>query len=164
MFVKHKKSDSDLLSYVSITAPVTGSMFSIEEVQDEVFSSGYMGKGVAFDPIEGTVKSPISGKVSYIVGTKHAIIIEHVSGLNFLIHIGINTVDLKGEGFNVFVNIGDQVSVGDLLITFELNRIKSAGYNPHVLVVVIGERTIDIECDFGHVISAETLAFRVVLN
>lgn len=165
MFAKRIKRDSDLLSYVSITAPVTGSMFPIEEVQDEAFSRGYMGEGVAFDAIEGTVKAPISGRISYVVATKHAIVIEHASGLQFLIHIGIDTVDLQGEGFDVFVNVGDQVSVGELLITFDLDRIKSAGYHPHVLVVVIGEKTIDhIECDFRHVVSAEPYAFRVVLS
>ena len=140
-------------------------MFSIGEVQDEAFSRGYMGDGVAFDPIEGTVKAPISGKILYIVETKHAIVIEHASGLQFLIHIGIDTVDLQGEGFDVFVNYGDQVSVGDLLITFDLDRIKSAGYKPHVIVVVIGEQNINhIECNFRNVVIAEPHAFRVVLS
>ncbi|URN95729.1 MAG: PTS glucose transporter subunit IIA [Candidatus Pristimantibacillus lignocellulolyticus] len=165
MFVKRIKRDSDLLSYVSITAPVTGNMFSIDEVQDEAFSRGYMGEGVAFDPIEGTVKAPISGRISYVVETKHAIVIEHASGLQFLIHVGIDTVDLQGEGFEVFVKYGDQVSEGELLITFDLDHIKSAGYKPHVLVVVIGERNIDhIECNFRNVIIAEPHAFRVVLS
>lgn len=165
MFAKRIKRDLDLLSYVSITAPVTGSMFSIHEVQDEAFSRGYMGDGVAFDPIEGTVMAPIGGRVSYIGETKHAIVIEHDSGLQFLIHIGIDTVDLQGEGFEVFVKYGDLVSVGDLLITFDLDHITSAGYTPHVLVVVIGERNIGrIECDFRNVVIAESHAFRVVLS
>lgn len=164
MFLKRLNRNSELLSSVTIAAPVTGNMFSIDKVEDEVFASGYMGEGVAFDPIDGTVVAPISGRVSYIVETKHAIIIEHASGLLFFIHIGIDTVDLKGEGFNVFVNVGDKVSTGDLLITFDLNVIKEAGYKSYVLVVVIKEKVIDrIECEFRQVVSTEP-AFHVMLS
>lgn len=151
--------------YVAVAAPVAGRLFPLHEVQDEAFSRGFMGKGVAIDPFNGYVVAPISGRVSHVIDTKHAILIEHSSGLQFLLHIGIDTVDLKGEGFRVPVKADDSITEGQILMEFDLHNIRKAGYSAHVLVIAIGERLIDyIECEYRVVQAAEPNVFRIALK
>lgn len=109
----------------TITSPLRGQLIPITDVSDEVFSKKMMGDGFAIDPEDGTVVSPVDGKVKTVFPTKHAIGLETENGLEILIHIGLDTVNLKGEGFEVFVTEGDQVKQGQKLLTFDLQSLKT---------------------------------------
>ncbi|MFP5111397.1 PTS sugar transporter subunit IIA [Bacillaceae bacterium C204] len=101
---------------VEIYTPVNGSIIALEDVPDPVFSQKMMGEGIAVIPTNGNIHSPVKGTVILIAATKHAIGIRAENGVEILVHVGLETVSLKGEGFNSVVNVGDQVSVGQLLI------------------------------------------------
>lgn len=111
-------------SVVHIIAPLNGKIVDITHVPDPVFSQKMMGDGVAIEPIDGLVVSPIEGEVVSIFPTKHAIGLKTKSGLELLIHIGLETVNLNGEGFETFVTVGDKIKPGDKLISFNLHIIK----------------------------------------
>lgn len=116
-------------------APVQGEMKLISETPDETFSQKMMGDGVVIFPTGNEVVSPCNGKIRMIFPTKHAIGIESDEGVEMLIHVGIDTVKLNGEGFEVLVNVDDQVKKGDKLLTFDLNYIrKNAASDATVLV------------------------------
>lgn len=118
-------------SYVEkevIESPLTGTVLPLSEVKDEAFSSGAMGKGLAIEPTEGKVVSPVKGEVTALFPTGHAIGITSDEGVELLIHIGMDTVQLDGEGFTAHVKAGDRVEVGQTLIEFDIDLIKQAGY------------------------------------
>ncbi|MFX3624423.1 MAG: PTS glucose transporter subunit IIA [Ectobacillus sp.] len=103
-----------------IAAPLTGEVKNIEDVPDPVFAQRMMGDGVAIIPSEGTVVSPVEGEVVQLFHTKHAIGIKSKNGVEILIHVGLETVSLNGEGFEAHVSQGQKVKAGDKLITFDL--------------------------------------------
>lgn len=102
-----------------LTAPVTGTVISLENVPDQVFAKKIMGDGVAFQYDGSTIFSPCDGKVKMIAETKHAIGITDSAGADILIHIGLDTVALNGEGFTVNVSVGDKVSKGQPVISID---------------------------------------------
>ena len=106
-------------------APLEGELIPITEVPDQVFSEKMMGDGFAILPSEGMVVSPVEGEIISIFPTKHAISIKSDSGHEILIHVGIDTVKLKGEGFDTKITEGARISKGQLLMTFDLNNIKT---------------------------------------
>lgn len=114
-----KKNKQEL----TLVAPLTGKVLSITEVPDPVFSEKMMGEGIAIEPSKGEVVAPCAGKVVQVAPTKHAIGIETETGEEILIHVGLDTVNLKGEGFTVKVNENDEIKQGDLLIEFDLDFI-----------------------------------------
>ncbi|MGE7602487.1 PTS sugar transporter subunit IIA [Peribacillus sp. NPDC097675] len=124
-----------------IYAPINGEILSIEDVPDPVFNQKMMGEGVAIIPIDGNVASPIDGKVIQVAPTKHAIGIETDDGTEILIHIGLETVALKGEGFDVKVNVGDSISVGQLLLTYNLQLIKEQAKSDMLIMVITNSQT-----------------------
>ena len=112
---------------ISITAPMTGDIMEITQVEDEVFSEKMVGDGIAINPSEGIVVSPVKGEILQVFPTKHALGIKTEEGLEILIHIGIDTVELKGNGFKTYVKAGDRVETGDKLLEVDLNFIKENG-------------------------------------
>ncbi|MBS4196295.1 N-acetylglucosamine-specific PTS transporter subunit IIBC [Lederbergia citri] len=104
--------------------PITGEVVPITDVPDQVFSQKMMGDGFAIIPEKGTVVSPVDGEILNVFPTKHAIGIQSSQGYEILIHVGIDTVNLKGEGFTIHVNDGEHVSKGQELLTFDLDYIK----------------------------------------
>lgn len=100
-------------------------MVPLEQVPDPVFSEKMMGDGVAVIPEEGVLVSPVEGEVVQVFHTKHAIGIKSVSGLDILLHIGLETVELNGEGFNVFIKEGQTVKVGDPLLNFDISFLRN---------------------------------------
>jgi PTS system, glucose subfamily, IIA component len=130
MFGLFKKKKNSFLS------PMTGKSVSIKEVPDETFSSEMLGKGVAIIPSDGLVTSPTSGKVSMIFETLHAISILADTGEEILIHIGLDTVKMNGDGFSSYVKVGDIVKPKDPLIKADLEKIKSAGFNPITVMLI----------------------------
>ncbi|MDP4096213.1 PTS glucose transporter subunit IIA [Paenibacillus sp. P96] len=131
-----KNKPTEEAEVISIASPLTGACVSLEEVPDEAFAQGAMGPGAAMIPQEGRLVAPIDGKVVHLIKSHHAVMLEHASGLQLLLHIGINTVSLKGQGFTPQVQTGDQVTVGQTLIEFDLSAITSAGY-PVITPVII---------------------------
>ncbi|MGI6108691.1 MAG: beta-glucoside-specific PTS transporter subunit IIABC [Eubacteriaceae bacterium] len=106
-----------------IAAPVPGKIIPLVDIGDGVFSEGVLGQGFGIEPEEGSVYAPFDGKVVLIPDTKHAIALESSDGAEVLIHVGIDTVDLKGEGFTPLVSVGDQVKAGQKLMDFDLDKI-----------------------------------------
>lgn len=119
-----------------IFSPLTGAALPLSEVSDEAFSSGAMGRGLAVVPAVGEVVAPMDGVVTSLFPTGHAIGITSEAGTDVLIHIGVNTVSLKGKYFTPMVKEGDKVKQGDLLIRFDLEQIKAAGYETTTPVIV----------------------------
>ena len=124
---------------IEIPAPLSGKVVPLTAVPDEAFAGKHMGDGLAIEPSEGKIIAPFDGTVSHLIHTNHAIIIEHVSGLQVLIHIGINTVALNGDGFQAHVSSGDAFQAGDTLITFDLGKIEAAGYSSVTPIVIANE-------------------------
>ncbi|EPW8883597.1 glucose-specific PTS transporter subunit IIBC [Staphylococcus aureus] len=122
--VAEDKSVTSELSHI-VHAPLTGEVTPLSEVPDQVFSEKMMGDGIAIKPSQGEVRAPFNGKVQMIFPTKHAIGLVSDSGLELLIHIGLDTVKLNGEGFTLHVEEGQEVKQGDLLINFDLDYIRN---------------------------------------
>ncbi len=110
-----------------IFSPLEGEVINVSDIRDPTFSSGLLGEGVGIIPRSGKVIAPFDGHVSSLFSTKHAINLISDSGIELLIHIGINTVKLNGEGFTAYVKSGDAISAGDLLIEFDIDAIQKAG-------------------------------------
>ena len=119
-----------------IGSPLTGKVLSLTEVPDEVFSSEALGKGIAINPTVGEVVAPANGKITALFETGHAIGITTEFGTEMLIHIGIDTVEMRGVGFDALVEKDQFVSAGQTLVRFDINAIKEAGYSPIVPIVV----------------------------
>ncbi|HFQ1527545.1 TPA: glucose-specific PTS transporter subunit IIBC [Staphylococcus aureus] len=122
--VAEDKSATSELSHI-VHAPLTGEVTPLSEVPDQVFSEKMMGDGIAIKPSQGEVRAPFNGKIQMIFPTKHAIGLVSDSGLELLIHIGLDTVKLNGEGFTLHVEEGQEVKQGDLLINFDLDYIRN---------------------------------------
>ncbi|TCP24849.1 PTS system IIA component (Glc family) [Scopulibacillus darangshiensis] len=127
---KHKQTEEHIL------APVGGEVVAIEEVPDPTFSQKMMGDGVAIKPNEGKVVAPFDGEIMQLFPTKHAVGIKGKSGLEVLIHIGLETVSLDGEGFEGHVTAGDKVRAGDTLVTFDLGMIKEKAADTITPIVI----------------------------
>ncbi len=125
-----------LLQKESIPAPLEGRVLPLSEVADAAFSQGVLGKGMAVEPTKGVVTSPVNGVVETIFPTKHAVGLTSDSGIEVLIHIGMDTVQLEGKYFTAFVESGDRVTAGQKLITFDMEKIKDAGYSLVTPVVI----------------------------
>ncbi|MCI6464631.1 MAG: beta-glucoside-specific PTS transporter subunit IIABC [Faecalicatena sp.] len=120
-----------------VLSPIAGKVISLKEVKDETFAQGILGKGIAVIPEDGRVVAPFDGKVVTIFPTKHAIGLEDESGrIQVLIHIGMDTVELNGEGFTSFVEEGSVIKKGDALITFEMDKIKEKGYDITTPIII----------------------------
>ena len=121
---------------IEIQAPIEGTVYVITEVNDPVFQQKIVGDGVAILPSRGRVVAPVDGTVSLLFETKHAISLKSVQGVEILIHVGLDTVNLKGENFISHIKTGDVVQAGDLLLEFEMEKIKAAGYDLITPVVI----------------------------
>ena len=108
----------------TIMAPLSGTVRQLEEVPDPVFAGKMVGDGIAIEPSDGIVVAPFDAEVVQLFPTKHAIGLRGKSGLEVLIHIGLETVSLKGEGFEAFIKQGDQVKMGEKLVQFDMTIVK----------------------------------------
>lgn len=119
-----------------IYAPMQGKVLKLSEISDQAFSSGALGKGLAIEPTDGRVYSPVDGTVTMLFRTNHAIGITSNKGLEILIHVGMDTVEMDGQGFQAHVKQGDKIKAGDLLLEVDLNKIKEAGFETATPVLV----------------------------
>ncbi|MFC0300507.1 PTS system trehalose-specific EIIBC component [Virgibacillus soli] len=139
-----------------IYAPLTGKVLPLEQVPDPTFSQKMMGDGLAIEPTDGKVVAPVDGKVLQVFPTKHAIGLQSESGAEILIHIGLDTVNLQGKGFEVHVEQGDKIRVGDPLVTFDLNFVRTHAMSPITPIVitngdslVISKKTSELHAQAG---------------
>ena len=121
---------------VEVSAPVSGAVVPLAEVKDKVFASGALGKGIGIVPSNGKVYAPFAGTVVTAFPTGHAFGIKSADGVEVLIHVGIDTVQLEGKGFAAAVTQGQVVEAGDLLATVDLDVVTAAGYDPTTIVVI----------------------------
>ncbi|MFY4776027.1 PTS sugar transporter subunit IIA [Metabacillus sp. RGM 3146] len=124
MFKKLFGKKEEKVMEETVFSPLTGKLVSLEEVPDPVFSQKMMGDGMALEPSDGLVVSPVEGEIIQLFHTKHAIGIRSKTGMEILIHIGLETVGMNGEGFEAHVKEGDKVKPGDRLLTCDLALIK----------------------------------------
>lgn len=144
---------------LEIISPLEGDIIALTEVKDEVFSSKVIGNGVALIPTDGIVTAPANCKIVSLFPTLHAIGLKLDNGAELLIHIGLNTVELKGKYFEAYVTQGDSVKKGNKLISFDIDKIKKAGYDITTPVIVsnTGDFANVIPCENGHVSSKDII-------
>lgn len=130
------KTEAAKKTNVSISAPIKGNVVALADVKDEVFSSESMGKGIAIEPEEGKVYAPADGVISTFFPTGHAIGITTDLGAEILIHVGMDTVEMNGDGFEPQKSQGDKVKKGDLLLKFNIDKIKAAGHPVTTPVII----------------------------
>jgi PTS system beta-glucosides-specific IIC component len=121
---------------IMITSPIEGEVLPLSMVKDPVFRDKIVGDGVAILPSKGRVVAPADGTVAMLFDTRHAISIRTEQGVELLIHIGLDTVNLKGQFFTAHVSAGDTVKKGDLLVEFDVDGIKGAGYEIMTPVII----------------------------
>ncbi|MGG4207183.1 PTS system trehalose-specific EIIBC component [Paenibacillus jamilae] len=133
------------LDVLEVRTPVRGRVVPLEQVPDPAFAERQMGQGIAVEPKDGKILAPFSGKVIHIMmKSKHALILEHSTGVQILVHVGINTVSLKGEGFTMHVETNQTVEQGQLLMEFDRDLIQKSGY-PVITPVIVPDGQSMIE-------------------
>ncbi len=120
----------------TIYAPVSGKVIDRTDIPDETFASGAMGDGAGIDPAEGVVTAPFDGEVASVMDTGHAVGLVSEDGMELLIHVGVDTVKMNGEGFHMFAKEGQKVKTGEKLLEFDIDKIRKAGFSPVTAVLV----------------------------
>ena len=133
---KEEKPEKTEAQATALFAHLNGDVVALEDVEDEAFSSKVLGEGVAIEPTKGELYAPCDGKVEMVFDTKHAINLVSSTGCEILLHIGIDTVKLNGEFFEAHVSDGQEVHKGDLLISFDIDGIKQAGYKTTTPMII----------------------------
>ncbi len=134
--VEANEAAAPVLTDETILSPIVGSIVDLKDVNDPVFSSGAMGQGIAVKPSEGVIYAPADAEVTIAFATGHAYGLKTENGAEILIHVGIDTVSMNGEGFNQQVAQGDKVKAGDVLGTFDATKIAAAGLDDTTMVIV----------------------------
>lgn len=136
--VKDTQNETAAISTKSgmILAPVKGNVIAREDIPDPTFAAGVLGDGVGIEPSEGVVVAPCDGEISSVTDTCHAIGITGTEDMEILIHVGIDTVNMQGDGFNLLVSEGDKVKAGQKLLTFDMDKIRAAGYSTTTAVLL----------------------------
>ena len=124
--------------------PIEGEVIALADIADGVFSEGVLGQGCGIRPKEEKVFAPASGEITVVAETKHAIGMTTEDGAEVLIHVGLDTVDMKGDGFSPQIKVGDRVKCGDLLMTFQMNKIKAAGHPATTAFIVTNLNDIEV--------------------
>ena len=166
MFKKLFGKGKEVNKEIEIYAQVTGEYINIENIPDPVFAQKMMGEGFGINPTEGEVVSPIEGKVDNVFPTKHAIGLKADNGLEILVHIGLDTVQLDGQGFEILVSSGDTVQVGDPLLKFDLEYIRNNAKDViSPIIITNSDQTESIHVnDVKAVIKGETKVVDVTMS
>lgn len=133
------KKSAPLADLIEIASPLSGQVKELSQATDPVFAQGVMGQGVLIEPSQGDLLAPVDGVVSVLFPTKHAVGIVSDQGVEMLMHIGMDTVNLEGKGFTAHVSQGDRVKAGDKLISFDIDLIKDAGYVTETPVIITNQ-------------------------
>ncbi|WP_019421339.1 PTS sugar transporter subunit IIA [Paenibacillus sp. OSY-SE] len=150
---------------ISITAPITGKAVALEQVPDPAFAQKIIGDGIAIEPEQGVLIAPFDGQVIHLIDTYHSLVLGHESGLELLIHIGVNTVSLQGKPFKPHVKTGDKVKKGQTLIEFDIAQIKEAGL-PVITPVIVanGDVVAELKANTGSVTANSNELMEIVLK
>lgn len=146
-----------------VVAPVAGDIKALASVNDKVFSSGMMGAGVAIAPSTGEICAPVSGTITSLLPTKHAVGITSDDGIEILIHVGMDTIELRGQGFESFVAVNDHVKVGDLLLKVDLELLKAKGFETLTPIVITNSseyQAVEVMADKNVTQGAELLEIK----
>ncbi|GEL66509.1 PTS glucose transporter subunit IIA [Marinilactibacillus psychrotolerans] len=149
---------------IELCAVSNGEVLSIENVPDKVFAQRMIGDGFAVKPTSQSVVAPVSGKLIEVADAKHAYYIETEEGVKILIHVGINTLLLNGEGFSTKLEKGDKVEKGKTLVDFDEELIIKKGYNPIISVIVLDNEDVQMNQEVfpaKGVIAGETIAMEI---
>ena len=141
-----KKKETEAVSQsnnIELKAHATGKVSDIKEVPDPIFSEKMMGEGIAIDPDVGAVVSPVDGVIMHIFPTKHAVGIKASNGVEVLIHIGVETVTMNGEGFEAHVENGQRVKTGDILVTFDLALVKEKAESAMIPMIITNSKEME---------------------
>lgn len=138
-----EKQQKKLPKELTFTAPVNGKAIDLTEVKDEVFSKLTLGDGIAIEPSDGKVYAPFDGIVRVAYPTGHAVGIATENGAEYLLHLGIDTVELKGQYFKSHVEQGMKVKQGDLLVEYDVDKVKAAGYDPTLMLIITKNDALD---------------------
>lgn len=137
---------------LEIKSPIIGTGLPLSEVPDKVFASKMMGDGMAFEPTEGVLYAPIDGEIIQLFPTLHAVGIKSNNGLEILVHIGIDTVNLSGEGFKSFVSVGDKITTSQKLISFDIDLVKEKAKSTITSLIITNmDNVANIEQIYGAV-------------
>jgi sugar PTS system EIIA component len=143
---------------VEFKSPVIGSAVALATVPDEVFATKMVGDGMAFEPLKGIIYAPVGGVIDSVFPTKHAIGIKTDEGLKVIIHIGIDSVNLKGAGFDSLVHKNQTVKIGDKLMVFDINLLNEKAKSIIIPVIITNmERVDSIQFKYGEVDSHSTV-------
>ncbi len=155
------EKQSDVPDASVFGSPMKGRVMPVEQSADEMFAAKMLGDGIAVDPEDGTVYAPCDGTVSLLFPTRHAIGIKADTGVEVLIHIGINTVQMEGEGFEAFTEQGARVCRGDRLICADLDRIRAEGYNPQTMMIFPEGKDLEVTVYANEQGDEKTMAAKV---
>ena len=134
--VENNLEKDALVKQEVISSPIKGDVLPLNQVKDEVFSAGLLGKGVAIEPKEGKVVSPVDGTLTTLFPTHHALGITSDNGAEILMHVGLDTVKLKGKYFTPKVSVGDKVKKGDLILEFDIDALKGEGFDVITPIII----------------------------
>ena len=129
---------------IEVLSPLSGFVWPLSETPDQAFAQGSLGDGVAIDPVVGEVRAPFAGTILSLPASRHAVIVRHASGVEILVHVGVDTVGLDGEGFDALVSLGQQVEAGTCLLAFDLDRVARHGLSLISPVVVANPEAFDV--------------------
>lgn len=135
-FDKFKKKETAPAFPAILGADAAGTVVKMEDIPDDVFAQGILGQACGIEPAKGEVYAPCDGEITQVPDTLHALGILAANGVEVLIHVGVDTVEMKGDGFSAKVAMGDKVTKGQLLLTMDLDKIKAAGH-PAVVITVV---------------------------
>ncbi|WP_087356678.1 PTS glucose transporter subunit IIA [Collinsella sp. An7] len=130
-------AEPDPMTQPHLIAPVSGTLADISTVADQAFASKAMGDGIAIVPTDGTLVAPTSGKIEALFPTGHALGITGTNGITVMVHVGIDTVEMQGDGFTLHAAQGDTVTEGQVLLEFDIDKIRAAGYDPVTMMLVV---------------------------
>ncbi|WJQ00339.1 PTS glucose transporter subunit IIA [Geobacillus stearothermophilus] len=150
----------------TITAPLDGTIVPLEDVPDPVFAQNMMGDGIAIDPADGDVVAPVDGEIIQLFPTKHAIGLRSAAGVELLIHVGIDTVSMNGEGFTAYVKAGDRVKRGDRLLSVDLPLVREKAKSAVTPIIITnGDALESLEKKAGtSAAKGETVLFQVKMK
>ena len=130
---------------LEVVSPMDGELVALESINDDVFSKKLVGDGVAIIPSSGTIIAPINGVVTRIFPTKHAFMISGINGIEVMVHVGLDTVELNGEGFTCLVKEGDSVNQASAILDVDFEFIKSKGKDIVTPIIITSDKNIEID-------------------
>jgi len=142
LFDRFKKKEATPAFPAVLGATATGAIVKMEDIPDEVFAQGILGQCCGIEPAKGEIYAPCDGKITQAPDTRHALGITASNGVEVLIHVGVDTVEMKGDGFDAKVKLDDTVTKGQLLLTMDLDKIKAAGHPAVVITAAFSPATI----------------------